>query len=60
MTRYFVVKVHIFDIEDFHAVDSIKYGMEKYMALFMREYEGVCWEDVKVKEVEISEYEKED
>lgn len=58
--RYFVAKIKLFDTEDFFTKKEVKDVIEGMMDMMTIGYEGLVFEVVKAKEVELDEYEKED
>lgn len=60
MTKYFVARIKLFDTEDFFTKKEVKEIFEGMMDNMTIGYDGLVFEIVKVKEVELLEYEKED
>jgi len=60
MTRYFVAKIWLYDLEEFQTTDTIAHVFERTMEETKRKCEGVWAEKIKVEEVELKKYEKED
>lgn len=60
MTKYFVAKVYLFDEEDYNTAERVRQEIEFEMDLIVAGNEGLLWEEVIVKEVELEEYKKED
>lgn len=60
MTKYFVAKILFFDPDEYQTAETVRQEVEGELDVICTRCEGLVWEEVKAKEVELEEYRKED
>lgn len=60
MTKYFVAKIWFFDPEEYQTAEEVRQEVEGQLDEISIRCEGLVWEEVQAKEVELEEYKKED